>query len=253
MKAVESSGMWMDCKVPGQSPPGITANMVCQKPRDFRLTGVAVGQSAVDIGSNKDEFWFWVRENAQAPVYHCSYDDMSRGQVRLPFPFQPDMVVRALGMAEYKTDPANYKLKEVKDTLELSEPTTLSNGQPGTIVTVISRMTQRAPTPQVIAYALKNDRGEDVCRATILATQFDKQSNAVVPQRVKLYWSEQKTEVTLTLNALKVYPTGVSKEYANQLFVRREVPGRQSIDLARMSLDAPASPSGISRVRGAMP
>src|SRR5262245_30776556 len=34
--------------------------LVCRQPRDFRLVGKIMGNEEVDLGSNEDEFWFWI-------------------------------------------------------------------------------------------------------------------------------------------------------------------------------------------------
>src|SRR5438270_3242654 len=89
----------------GKDTVGLEGSLFCQKPRNFRLRADVVGKPAVDIGSNDSEFWFWISQDKDpadgvARVHYCSYQDMAAGKVRLPFPFQPDMIVAALGMGE---------------------------------------------------------------------------------------------------------------------------------------------------------
>ena len=56
----------MDCKQGNELPIGLDALLACQKPRDFRLKGSIGGKQVVDIGSNDDEFWYWISEIGQA-------------------------------------------------------------------------------------------------------------------------------------------------------------------------------------------
>ncbi len=83
----------------GRQPIGLDGEMACQKPRDFRLRAKVLGQPAVDIGSNDKEFWYWISKAEPPYVYHCSYEELGKGKVRVPFPFQPDMVMAALNLA----------------------------------------------------------------------------------------------------------------------------------------------------------
>src|SRR4029078_5880788 len=83
--------------------------MVCKKPGNFKLVASVVGNQAVDLGSNDQEFWFWISKAEPPYLFHCSYNDFARGGVRLPFPFQPEWVMEALGMAEYGS-PQDYQL-----------------------------------------------------------------------------------------------------------------------------------------------
>ena len=126
VQSVKSTKVEMDAKQDGQSI-GLEGMLFCQKPRDFRLrANDPIGKPAVDIGSNDNEFWFWISaakdEDGVARVHYCSYPDMAAGKARMPFPFQPDMIVSALGLGEY--DPAKeYTLKEDAKTISLIEKT----------------------------------------------------------------------------------------------------------------------------------
>src|SRR5262249_48093157 len=86
----------------------IRAKLACQKPRNFRMQAVSVTQTEADIGSNDKEFWYWIKRG-DPYLIHCSYQDLARG-VRIPFPFQPEWVMEALGMSEYDPAPQNYQL-----------------------------------------------------------------------------------------------------------------------------------------------
>ncbi len=127
LNSVQSNGLYMDCKA-GREAISLTANMVCEKQRNFRLRGTVAGQLACDIGSNNEEFWYWIKQDDPPGVKYCSYEAMAKGNVRLPFPFQPDMVIAALGMAQYDPDPSKYELKVLPKSLELSENAVSSQG-----------------------------------------------------------------------------------------------------------------------------
>jgi hypothetical protein len=244
VNSLQSNLVYMDCKANHQSF-SLDATLVCAKPRDFRLRGRLAGQSACDVGSNNEEFWYWIKQDDPPYLYHCSYEAMSRGNVRLPFPFQPDMVVAALGMGEYNPDPSRYELKVVKNTLELTENSVSVQGQPVTRVTVIARgsVDVTKGRPQVIEYALRDARGADVCKATVERVVV--QRGAIVPQKVRLSWPAQKMEMALTLNTVTI--NGIDPQVAQVAFNRSNMPYK-TFDLGRGVPDAPAAT--IERVRG---
>src|SRR5437763_1124057 len=99
VQAIQSVDVTLDCRQGSQKGAIPYARIDCQKPRNFRLTGKAGGQPLVDLGSNESEFWYWIKP-AQPYVFHCSHEGLARGGVRMPFPFQPDMILQALGMSE---------------------------------------------------------------------------------------------------------------------------------------------------------
>src|SRR5947208_16777899 len=79
----------------------VEGRLDCQRPHNFRLRAKVVGQPMVDVGSNSEEFWYWISKANPPYVYHCSYNDLARPDVRVPLPFQPDTILAALGMAHY--------------------------------------------------------------------------------------------------------------------------------------------------------
>ncbi len=233
----------------GRDTIGLAGTLFCEKPRDFRLRAMLAGQPAVDIGSNSDEFWFWISQGKDqdgvARVHYCSYQDMAAGKARMPFPFQPDMIVAALGMGEY--DPSKeYSLKEDARTVSLVEKTVSAQGQPVQRVTVFNR-TQAAPgMPQVLAHLLLDDKGNEICRASILNVRTVQigQDRAVVPQRVKLVWRPQQIELEMRMNDTSV--NSIDAPHAAKLFSRADLASIPSSNLAQAAPDAPSGYSQMS-------
>ncbi len=244
--SVKSDGMYLDCKA-GRESVGLIANMVCEKPRNFRLRGVLAGQQACDLGSNNEEFWYWIKQDEPPGLKYCSYEAMAKGTVRLPFPFQPEMVVAALGMGEYDPDPNKYELKVLPKTLELCENSVSSQGQPVRKVTVFSRavVDPAKGRPQVLEYALRDAQGKDICKATVERVVVER--GAIVPQKVRISWPAQKMELAMTLNTVSV--NAVDAQLAERVFNRRDLP-YPTFDLARGF--PPAGSTSIQRVRGSM-
>lgn len=220
----------------------VGGTMDCQKPRNFRLMGKVVGQPQVDIGSNNDEFWFWIPK-ADPRVNHCSWEALTRGGVQLPFPFQPDMILAALGMAEYDLRKP-YKIETRARTVELIE-TTAVQGRPVKKITVFDRNRATGNQPVVIAHILRDDKGNELCSATITAVQYDRGTGAVVPQRVKLVCPSQQVELKMKLDNIRVAP--IPPNLAATLFSRRNLSNRTSYDLAQQRIDSP--PQGQSELQ----
>src|SRR2546423_13376585 len=59
-----------------RQPVSLGGFLACQKPRNFRLKAKVMSQPAVDIGSNDDEFWYWINKNDPPYVFHCTYRDL---------------------------------------------------------------------------------------------------------------------------------------------------------------------------------
>jgi hypothetical protein len=229
---------------PSQGGPGLVSlrgQMVCQQPRNFRMTAGLTGRE-VDLGSNQDEFWYWVKRGDNVLV-HCGYKELEDGRVRkMPFPFQPDWLMEALGMSTF--GPAErYQLVEEPQVLKLVERTRSPQGTPVRKVIVLRRRPALPPTPQVTDLLLVDDRtGKEICSAHVVESQLDRSTGGLLPKRLVLSWPETKLKLTMKLDTVTArvdFPPGFPA------FVRRPMQGIRSYDLAAGRFDA--QPSSLQR------
>ncbi|NBY01078.1 MAG: hypothetical protein EBQ87_03710, partial [Planctomycetes bacterium] len=221
VQAIQCNQVSIDAKQGNQTAPGLDGLMVCQKPRNFRLKAKVIGQPAVDIGSNNQEFWYWISKVEPVPyVFHCNYDELEKGNVRLPFPFHPDMIVSALGMGEY--DPSKqYEVKVSQQNVELVEPVANYQGKQVRKSTVFLRKALSQGKYQVAGHILRDVQGREICNATVYEVQQSKETGAILPQRIKIIWPEEKMEMVLRLNDMQV--TTVTPDRAERLFSRGDL------------------------------
>jgi hypothetical protein len=85
--------------------PLLTGNIAAERPGRFRLTaGTAFGQE-VDVGSNDELFWMWVRRNQPPAVYICRHDQFAGSNIRQIMPVEPAWLLAAMGIVDI--DPAS--------------------------------------------------------------------------------------------------------------------------------------------------
>jgi hypothetical protein len=244
VQAVQSNNMEMTARDHGQGV-SLSGLMVCQKPRSFRLKAKIIAAPTVDIGSNDDEFWYWIGKGGPPYVFHCAYRDLPRVGPRLPFPFHPEIVVAALGMADYD-DKAQYRLVEKERTLELVESTSSAQGQPMQKVTVFNRFEAKSPDPQVLEHILRDPQGQVVCKAVVHKVTIDRESGAILPVNVTLQWPKQQMELRMQVNDL--HAVKIPTDRAQRMFSRADLARYESFDLARGALDtALQRTGGVSR------
>lgn len=107
---------------------GVTGQMALERPRNFKMELERGGLGAnrvVDVGSNEDEFWFWMKDSEQKAIYVGQYDE--QGETANEFLFHPDWIVEALG------------LRAITQA-ELAQAKITRGREPGTVV-----MTQNRP------------------------------------------------------------------------------------------------------------
>jgi hypothetical protein len=260
VSSLESRDLAMDISADGRTY-GVRGTLFCQKERNFRLRAKmpAIGREVADFGSNDREFWYWISENSPPDLFYCSYADLNRGNVRLPFPLHPDWVLEALGVGAPapvgtpEEETARGRTLEVRRTadkkfVDLYERITSPDGQQVIKVTRVQNFQAQGTVPQVAGYFLYEGRNpqQPVCQASVAKVQYDKQTGATVPEKIKLEWPAMHLSLVLTLGEVSVNnPTLVSNP---SLFARPHFRDTKEVDLARA---APImTPTAVQRAGG---
>jgi len=234
IQSIECTQVDLDCSHGIQSI-GLDAKLVCQKPQNFRMNAKIGGSTMVDMGSNEQEFWFWISKADPPYLYHCAYQDYNTGRARLPFPFQPQWVMEALGMGAYEA--RNCTVAANRSTgFDLIEQAQGPDGKPVRKVTVVRRVQDQY---QAIAHHLADARGKEICSAYVMAFQQDHITGAILPKQVQLMWPAERMKMKITLQGTTVNDQIPAGRVA-ALFTRPSWQNIQGYDLAR----GPDSPAG---------
>jgi hypothetical protein len=222
---------------------GLGGVLFAEKPRNFRLKASVIGKDEADIGSNAQEFWFWIARNPEPRQYYCTYKDLDEGRVQMmPLPIQPEWVMETLGLAHY--GPADkYQLELDKDgkMLRLIEKARSPSGQPVRKVIVMHRKEVIAPQPQVTAYLLLDDAtGQEICSAHITGVKVV--NGVVLPNKLELRMPAQKMKM-----ALKMDRVTVNSGLPSTAFLRPQMTGIEPFNLATGRVEAVQRTQGIQR------
>lgn len=88
-----------DAKISAPGVPTLRANIALERPRRFRLrASTSLTGPEVDLGSNDDLFWLWVRRNQPPALYFCRHDQFASSPARQMLPINPVWLIDALGM-----------------------------------------------------------------------------------------------------------------------------------------------------------
>ncbi len=72
----------------------LDGHMALERPRNFRMELTSFGVTKADIGSNDEEFWFWV--SGDPSIYWCRYADLEN--TSLAMTYRPDWIIEAMGL-----------------------------------------------------------------------------------------------------------------------------------------------------------
>ncbi len=228
--------------------------LICAKPRNLLLSGgKRVISDVVNLGSNDREFWMYSRFPDPQYVY-CSHTDFQLGRGRLPFPFDPDWALQALGMATY--DPSvQYKVETDYKNGEhlLTSDGVTPQGTPVRKVVVFAAHQASGNRPQVRRHLILDPSGKTIAAAEVkevttvvagLDPQTQQKVYAHVPTRVVLHWPQQQFRMEMRMRTPKVNERLTDAELA-KLFTKPHISGVEAINLA----EARAFPNA----RGATP
>ena len=76
----------------------LSGNIAAERPGRFRLTaGTALTGQEIDLGSNDELFWMWVRRNQPPAVYFCRHDQFANSNIRQMMPIEPTLAAGRAG------------------------------------------------------------------------------------------------------------------------------------------------------------
>lgn len=84
---------------PGLTPT-LRASVAFERQKRFRLLAEFLNSPEVDLGSNDDGFWFWIKRNDPPAVYFCRHDQYAASPARQMIPIDPEFLIEALGIVE---------------------------------------------------------------------------------------------------------------------------------------------------------
>lgn len=192
--------------VPGA--PSLRANVAVERQKRLRLRAeTALTGAEIDLGSNDDLFWLWIRRNPPPTLYYCRHDQFATSAAKQLIPIDPTWLLDALGLASF--DPALQHTPPVRGANGRWQIRTTIPDAQGTMskLTVVDDargwvLEQHVYDPQgtLIASALTN-------RHAIDAT-----SGAAVPQDIEIIWPSTQMRLKLdvrqwTVNSIPADPT----------------------------------------------
>lgn len=229
----------------GQFIPSLKARIALERPHRFRMIAEmpVVGREAADLGSNDQEFWFWLEQNQPPGLYFIRHDDYARAAGRLPIPFDPYWVVEALGVSPLG-DGVTYDgpVSSAPGRLQLRRVSTSPQGEQVTKIVRVDNC-----TGWVREQYLYDANGDLLASAVTSDHQRDASYGAIVPRRVQLEWPQQRLSLDIRLRDVQVNEDLSTSPDLWQKPVRHDVPQRDLFDAVRSVLPPAIPPRETQR------
>jgi hypothetical protein len=227
----------------GSGFPNLQASIFAERPRRFRLRASHVLSSGaeLDLGSNDELIWFWMRRSDPKEMYFCRHDQLAGSPIQRMLPMRPERIIDAFGLATF--DPADSHQPptphgagqlQIRSTIEGPEgPTTR-------VAIVDSRM------GWILEQHLYDASGKHL--ASVRSSQYalDPTSAAYLPRHIEL----ESPEAQMTL-AIDIGYWQTNQLIGPQTWMKPEEPGYRNVDLANVGAlpgRMPTSPAVNSRI-----
>lgn len=216
--------------VPGMAGiPMLRGNIALERPLNFRLTaGIALtGGDEIDMGSNAELMWLWVKQNDPPAMFFCRHDQFATSSARQVLPIDPTWVGDALGLVQLNpAAPYEGPVARPDGHLELRSLISSPSG-PMTRVLVVD-----ATRAWVVEQHLYNSNGgAPVASAIADDFRYDEAAQVSLPRRVTI--RVPASDLALTIDVGQVM---LNTEIPNRavMFSPPALEGYPRVDLGSM-------------------
>ena len=209
--------------VPGV--PRLSAQVACEPPRRFRLRAqTSLTGNELDLGSNDDLFWLWIRRHEPPIMLFCRHDRYAESSARRLLPIRADWMPELLGLVRFDPNDqhegpfltADGRL-EIRSTIESPDGPLLKS-------TLL-----HATTGLVEEQHLFTAAGERLASVRLSRHRVDPTSGAALPRLVEISWPASGVEFKLELTSLVINaPAGDP----GQLWQMPAYEGYEPVDMA---------------------
>lgn len=224
-------------QIPGVLIP-LHARLTFERPKRLRIQGSATSLSSqeFDFGSNDTLFWLWMRRNP-GEMWYCRHDQYPASPVRSDIPFDPDWLIEALGVVEFKPIDQHFGPTQLSDgNWEIMSHCQTPSGQ------YIKRTVIDSKIGWIVRQELYTPQNTLVALAEAADLRFDRSTGIYYVKRVSVQCQGMEGKMSIDLGS----PTfNTSAAFPSSMFVMPTFEGYRAVDLC--------SPEFLQPRRAVMP
>jgi len=209
--------------VPGV--PRLTARVACEPPRRFRLQAqTSITGPELDIGSNDDLFWLWLRQHKPPVIAFCRHDRYAQSEARRLLPIRADWMPEILGLVTFRPEDRHDGPFPLPDgRLEVRSRIAAPEGE------MLKSTILDGTSGLVVEQHVFTAGGERVASVRTSRHRVDPPSGAALPRRVEVSWPASGVDFTLEIAGITTNMTAADPALLWQM---PAYPGYEPIDLA---------------------
>jgi hypothetical protein len=226
--------------VPGV--PRLAARVACEPPRRFRLQArTSISGEELDLGSNDDLFWLWIRQHQPPVTLFCRHDRYDVSPARRMIPIRAEWMPELLGLVQFRPHDRHegpYPLPdgriEIRSWIVPPNASAADEVRKSTILDGITGL--------VLEQHLFSSAGQPLASVRTSRHLVDPPSGAALPRMVEVHWpaSDVSGEVQFTLELTSI-TTNMPTGDPTQLWRMPARPGFTPVDIADLPAAGPAA------------
>ena len=202
--------------------PPLRATLALERPRKLRLRASLIGEE-VDVGSNDDLFWMWIKRNPEPALFFARHDRYAQSPARQVLPIDPSWLAEALGVVQLDPlSPYEGPLPAGRQRVELRTRIPSPQGELTRTYIVDDQY------GWVLEQRLYDPRGQLIAQAIATQHRYYPESNVSLPQRVELKMPSAQLELTFTARSYRINQLNAP----DQMWALPQMEGTPLVDVA---------------------
>ena len=219
-----------DATISSPMIPSLKASVALDRPQRFRLRAEHFMGPEVDLGSNDELFWFWVRRNQPPALYFCRHEQFGASPLRRVIPVEPAWLIEALGLVYFDPNVVHegpFAVGAERLRIQSPRPTLYGDLKKATIID-----SSRA---WVLEQHLYDERGELIASAITSDHRRDATTDVTLPRQIEIRWPASQLTMTIRVNQWQVNPANMNPS----LWTMPDYPGWSPVDLGNPNFRMP--------------
>ena len=235
-------------------PFHVDGHMAMERPRNFKLELDHRGVTKADIGSNADEFWYWIANPKEPYVFWCQYDELESSSLSVTY--QPDWIIEALGLKPIPPEEAamiRVRNGTEPGTTVLAFPAVRNHGEPYSREMIVSNGDRRIKKLRIYGEKPRSLIAE--AQPSTYQAYPDRHGRDVGCERratsrrsCKLDWKREQLVLDVALDRQKVKVNQFEHARGEEIFIEPAMEGYTRLNLAELSRGS--RPAGRTMTQG---
>jgi len=170
-----------------------------EKPKKLRVTGgVTLGMGTeIDLGSNDELFWFWVKRSDPKAIYYAKHEEFANSPTRSIIPIEPEWLIETLGIIELKeTDTHEGPRRDNEGNLQITSFLKTPRGAYPRIVTF------HPQTGAILNYQIYTPNGQPFVGAVLSDHEVDPLHGILYAKKIVITCPEANETITINMGSV---------------------------------------------------